>query len=68
MRFIGALLLVILGIGFFPFNARVLTTWPGLFLAALSLALIFFAYRLATASKKISVNEASLPNDELNKP
>lgn len=64
MRFVGALLLVILGIGFFPFNARVLTTWPGLFLAALSVALVFFAYRLATSSKKTPVSEASLPSDE----
>lgn len=64
MRFFGALLLVILGIGFFPFNARVLATWPGLFLAALSVALIFFAYRLATSSKKNPVSDASFPKDE----
>jgi hypothetical protein len=51
MRIVGALFLALLAIGFFPFNLRILTTAPGLMLAAMSAALVFFAYRVLTHKK-----------------
>lgn len=42
---------MLLAIGFFPFNIRMLTTAPGLMLGALSAALVFFAYRVLTHKK-----------------
>ncbi len=64
MRFIGALLLAVLGIGIFPISTRTLFTPTGIAFAALSLALIFFAYRLATHKKKSAPSEPSRGHSE----
>lgn len=59
MRFVGSVLLALLGVGIFPFNTRVLSTAPGLVLALVSAALLFFAYRAATHGRK----RAQAPED-----
>lgn len=47
MRYVGAVLLGLVAVGFFPFNLDVLSTMPGLFFAGLSALAGFFALRLA---------------------
>jgi hypothetical protein len=51
MRIVAALVLALVGLGVFPFYARTLSTGD-LILAAISVALFFFAYRVATHKKK----------------
>jgi len=49
----GAPLLLLLGIGIFPFNTRALFTGGGMLLAGMACALLFFAYRLATHKAQV---------------
>lgn len=51
MRIVGALVLALLALGIFPFDMRILATAPGLMFAAVSAALMFFAYRVVTHKK-----------------
>jgi uncharacterized membrane protein len=51
MRILGTILLILLGLGVFPFNMRTLFTGPGIMLASISLVLWVIAYRLATKKK-----------------
>jgi hypothetical protein len=52
MKYVAAAVLFILGVGIFPYKLRVLFTSGGLVLFALSAALLFFAYRIATHKSK----------------
>ena len=61
MRLVGAAVLALLAIGTFPFNSRVLSTSPGLFLAALSAALLFFAYKVVAHPKAAAMVDTERP-------
>lgn len=52
MKTAGAIAIALLGLGIFPFNTRALLTMPGLMFAAMSIACLVIAYRLATSKKK----------------